>query len=372
MSETLWEAVINKDEKRVRELLNDPKVDVNAKHDSKNPAVVKGAALHAAAMLNLKEILALLLAHPKIDVNILTETGHTALRLAVDIGNLEACHQLMPVTNVLLQPRFKPNPYFLAKGRHKEATSSEEKQITQAILNLLRIPTFIHACINGNLIIVKDMVEKEQVDINACYKGAPALHHACLNVHVKVMDYLLTRPGIDVNQFDSDGRGILSKITAPVGMNEIIEKNKNKKPTEIPFPLVKPSTNDMTYREYMAKKLIEAGANVNLRCQNDLTPVASAAIRNALDLLKIYVEEGGADLTLRYQSGDPDYNPDVITIIEKFRPEVHTYLTEGKLPSGAFSFQQTKKILSNYFKNENKNNVLRPDVQHKSQTILTH
>ncbi len=354
MSRELLEAVLANDEaseSKVAELLKNPDIDVNLQFENKSVLIKTATALHAAALKGATNKIKLLLAHPKIDPNALTGFGGTALQLAVDTRQVEACKLLLPVTNLLLDEKGK-FPYFLAKDRVRTTKSLEEKGRAETIVELLRVPTFVTACASGKLSLVKRMVEEEGADINAFYGDGFGLYYASLNGRIEVVDYLLTRPEIKINQRTPIGLTLLNEISAPYNIRKILSQLKpDENKLDYPMPLIMPFDPAYLAREIILKKLIAHGADVNLTdVGNIIDPLLAATYNNALNMVKILVQEGKVDPGKKYEDPDTKEVFDIILATRRYRPEISEYLQQAKRVREVTTPAEAKKLLTELFK----------------------
>ena len=97
MEETFFKSIYNRDPLETKEILrNNPTINVNWK----NMLVLGRTALHIAARLDLDQTVAILLAHPGIDVNVKDEEDETPFMCACYLGRTSCARLLLKDSRV--------------------------------------------------------------------------------------------------------------------------------------------------------------------------------------------------------------------------------------------------------------------------------
>jgi ankyrin repeat protein len=288
----LLKAVFYNQIPHVKQLLSHMNAEqINAMHDSKG-ADGEMTPLHLAALKGHVEILELLIKSQKVNANLLTsKTKRTALHLAVIAHCPQACRLLLPYTNLLAKDSRSKIPYsfnYLAKD------AEEAKKIIE-VEDVLRVPTFVMACQEGNLELVKSI---GGIDINAKYNGCWGLERACLHNRMEVIDYLLSLPQLEINQCDDQGNTILHLMPLKVLHNQPTQ-NLEEDLLYNKFPLQNCNLTKLSIQYQIIEKLIKQGLDPNIRNHSNVTPLFLATCFNVLDIVKALVTNG-ADLNLKY------------------------------------------------------------------------
>lgn len=172
LTDRLFNAACDGRVEDLRELLQDPRVDVNAKN--RNGKTV----LHLAAREGDVESVRVLLQDPRIEVNARDNDGYTVLIQS-------ACYSAVEVIRELL------------KDQRVEVNASNNNGNTA-----LHLATW-----NGHIENVRELLKDPRTEVNVRNKdGDTALHLvACNGYQVKIARELLQDPRIDVNAKNKDG-----------------------------------------------------------------------------------------------------------------------------------------------------------------------
>ena len=126
-----------------------------------------------------------------------------------------------------------------------------------------------YACADGNLDIVKSLIEKG-IRLNATnYDGRTALHEACHNGHARIVNLLISNK-INVNAMDNNERTPLHEACE----NPFIE---------------------------VVKLLVDKGSNVNADDVDGLTPMHEACANGHLDIIQFLLENGAEANALSFE-----------------------------------------------------------------------
>jgi ankyrin repeat protein len=149
----------------------------------------------------------------------------------------------------------------------------KKPEITKLLLKYVDEISLFEAAAAGESTVVERLVQSYPEAINYYAEdGFTPLGLACYFGQYEIARYLITH-GADVNISSNNGFNV--------------------------FPIHSAAAGDYTD---IAKLLIEAGANVNVRQQAGATPLHSAAQNGNLDLLILLLEHG-ADVNVRMEGG---------------------------------------------------------------------
>lgn len=225
----LHRAIISKDLELIQEVVNHPKVPVNAED------CVGKTPLALAAEMNLVDVVKVLLKHPRIRVNSIGSEAAIPIVLAAETGNTD-------LLRIFLEDsRFDVNAkgdHWYSKSALEHAVNCDNKEAVELLLAhedietndalkfaiknrnvemfqlLLEHPKtdfkkeLLHlAAKAGSLEIVKLILKmSNQVDINALDEDQKSpLHHAAENGHEEVVRFLLSLKGAEINLESGDG-----------------------------------------------------------------------------------------------------------------------------------------------------------------------
>jgi len=167
----LWRGCTDGDLEAVRELANDPAVDVNWVGDDRGDI-----PLHRACRFGWLEIVKVLLAQERIEVNKGNKGDASPCYISGQEGHKEV------VSRLLADPRIDPS-----KPNINEAT-----------------PFYI-ACQNGHKEVVSPLLADPRIDPNKPNKNETTpFNVACQNGHKEVVSLLLADPRIDPNKPKND------------------------------------------------------------------------------------------------------------------------------------------------------------------------
>ncbi len=306
MSKELFNVIASEEKmdvkvRRLKELLTRATAeDINAYHDVGDIWTGKVTILHIAAAMGQLEILDLLVRNKKTDLEATTgRNGRTALHVAAGFDQLEACQLLVKYINPLVKTTSCKTAFRTAKEKSALQRTPEKIARAKAVMEFLKVPTFVQACYEGDSDLVTKMVTEEQVDVNGKYhvairgkestretKEKWGLLGACLNGHVDVIEFLLTLiPRLNVNLQDRRGYTILHFIA---------QRPVKNFPENVP-QLTDCSMDSPTVAYYITEMLIKVGrANPNIKDAEGFPPMYDAIGSNSLDVVKALVRSGAA------------------------------------------------------------------------------
>ena len=194
----LWQACTDGDLKIVKELADDPAVDVNWVGEDRGDT-----PLHRACRFGYLETVKVLLAQEKIGVNKRNRGGAGPFNIACQEGHKEV------VSLLSADPRIDPNkldhdsytPIFIAWcNGHKEVVSLllADPRIDPNQANDKGSTPFFMACQEGHKEVVSLLLADPRIDLNKPRDiGATPFLIACENGHREVVSLLLADPRID-------------------------------------------------------------------------------------------------------------------------------------------------------------------------------
>jgi ankyrin repeat protein len=288
--------------RRLKELLKYATAeDVNAYHDVKDIWTGEVTILHIAAALGQTEILEILVRDEKTNLEArTTRNDRTALHVAAGFDQLEACKLLVKYIDPLIKTTTFKTAFRIAKEKVGLKRTPEQIARAKAVMDFLKVPTFVKACYAGDLELVTTMVTEEQVDVNGKSYDLGrttgettetwGLLGACWNGHIDVVEYLLTLvPKLNVNVRDERGYTILHVIS---------RKSINNFPENVP-QLTDCSIESPTVPYYLTEMLIKVGkANPDIKDNEGFPAMYYAIGFNSLDVVKALVRSG-ADISWR-------------------------------------------------------------------------
>jgi ankyrin repeat protein len=174
MSDELIVAISNGKFDTVKEMLAD-RTDLNYLYKCQSDNIDKEVTpLHVAAGTGNVELIKLLLSKGA-DPKKRSAFGRIPLSVAASFGHLEACKELLSVSDLLLPDNSSFEAYSNAERGIRSAKTDARKTRCQKVKDFLRVPTFIAALKGNNTDLVTKMI-KENVDfkeafITACNEG---------------------------------------------------------------------------------------------------------------------------------------------------------------------------------------------------------
>jgi len=178
-----------------------------------------------------------------------------------------------------------------------------------------------HAVISGNLFLVRYLLSSSLgFDAEARNSdGWSALHFACACGHLNIVEHLLTAQSVDVLAVTDNGKSCLY-FAVQTGKVEIVRYLLENYPDaefvamtdgdgDTPLhAFYRPDNNDFGQdRLETARLLLENGANINARNNNDQSPLHVVALQDSRALAQEYVQHG-ADLLAVDDDGDTPYD----------------------------------------------------------------
>ncbi|MHC4534324.1 MAG: ankyrin repeat domain-containing protein [Planctomycetota bacterium] len=269
--------------------------------------------LHYAVQNNQKEIVHLLISK-NANVTLKTRLGQTPLHIALDRGNKDIVELLLTkgadinaadnTVNTSLHNAARNGQrdiigLLIDKGADINATNKSNqtsldiavqqnhREIVELLLtNGAKASSIFGAAGVGDLATVKAFLEKG-VDANArgISRGWTALHIAAINGHKEVIKLLLEN-GADVNAGHNLNR-TAAEYAIRGNHNDIVELLISKGADVSPLHLAI-SKKDET----KARRLIEAGADVNKRTQYGTTPLHIAVYSDLKNIVKLLISKG--------------------------------------------------------------------------------
>lgn len=330
MSLEFMKAVSSGKVDEVKIFLEKQGVDINYLHknDSINTPV---SALHVAVAKNHTEIIKLLVEKKTFNKDAVTDSNRSALHLAAGAGQLEICKLLLARVNTAIKDKNGNTAYDLAKS-FTNAVDLNKRKKYQEIVELLKVPTFVEACRDNDLALVKKMVEEEHVDINGDFFGATGLGVACYRANYQIFEYLLSLRQINVNKKDGDGISPLHSVVHP-GIKDLKIDN--------------PQTDVLKRRQMAGLLVAHHGADVNARTKTyGATPLLHAVLTDNFLVVDLLVKSG-ADLNFTYPRNPEDqvWTADILDFAENHGEKIYNYLNEAK--KAKREFDVAKKLIVN-------------------------
>ena len=320
--------------------LSYPTIDVN-KQDSNN----KQTALHILSQTEnvnsdlASNIIKLLLARPEIDINIQDSEGNTFLYYALN-GYQEHVYNKIAI-DVLQNPKFDVT----IKNNSKE--------------------TLLHkACKRGLSSIVKILLEKPEIDVNAqdiTNKFSP-LYISCSLAHFDSIKLLLSHPKINVNIKDKDNNfPLLTPIPQVTQLLLAHPKiNVNNKDTYGDTALHK-----MCYdADYEIINLLLKNPNIDVNVKNNRgeTPLYESCLLLRNKVTKLLLDHPNIDVNVKNNE-----NKSLLKIVcELYDLEIVELLLKNKKTIIDFDYSK----FSFFFKRGNTYNKLRTMIKQKRNIYL--
>lgn len=300
MSKEFIGFLLKNDIKNVKACI-DKNININDRYEFKSPPGAMYAAIHLAAAKGFLNILEILL-EKKADANVLTDYNRNALQEAAVKGQVEACRLLLGKSNCTNRDKKGETAYEIAKSL-SNCANPELRTKYQQIVELLKVPTFVEACRDGDLELVKKLVAEDKVDVNARAFGTSGLEAACYSAHYSIFEYLISLQNLNVNSKDRDDVTPLHSLVHP-SLKHI--------------KLANPQLDRFTRRQ-ITQVLINAGADVNARTKTyGATPLLHAVLNDA-DLVVKCLLKNGANVNLKYPADEvaKEWTVDILHFAEQ-------------------------------------------------------
>jgi ankyrin repeat protein len=196
-----WQACTRGDLSVVKSHLLDPNLDINRQLGSRNDP-----ALTAAVRAGHHEIVMELMAHPRIDLNVVNYGSATPFYIACQEGFLEIVRTLMLDSRVQLNlgdtDGGTPMVIAVLNGHAevvKELLGSDKIDVNLG--DQANATPLFYACYMNVVEIVGILLKSPRIDINkARLTGSTPLHVACSQGHQDTVSLLIRRPDLDVNK----------------------------------------------------------------------------------------------------------------------------------------------------------------------------
>jgi ankyrin repeat protein len=207
-----------------------------------------------------KNLWPLLLAHPRVNVNLQDTDGYTALIKACIHNNMEIVKELLADQKVDVNPQDKCGYTALMK-----------------------------ACIHNNMEIVKELLADQKIDVNLQDKcGETALITACFFNNMEAVKELLADQKVDVNLQDRWGDTALMKACAHNNM-EIVKELLADQKVDVNLQNTWGETALITACffnniEAVKELLADPRVNVNLKNKFGCTALIKACTRNNIEI----------------------------------------------------------------------------------------
>ncbi|WP_265039233.1 ankyrin repeat domain-containing protein [Wolbachia endosymbiont (group A) of Yponomeuta plumbellus] len=266
----------------VAEFLVKKGADINAA--DKGPYGKK--SIHVAAENNSKDIIEFFLSKG-VSINDTDKQGYTPLRYAAWRGRLEVAKFLIEeyANSIFKYNNGSTLPCNASLGNHLDIIkcSMGEKNILEIRDNGGRVPLH-YAAYNGKLDVVKYFVDEGKVDVNLRDNdGQVPLHSASWSGHLDVVEYLISK-GADINAKDKDGKTPLD-VATDQKHNDVVGCLQ-----QILNEQLLAAVQDGDFNK--VKDLVNQGANINIKDNDDKTPLhyASQSFHH-LDIVKYLISK---------------------------------------------------------------------------------
>ncbi|WP_264376206.1 ankyrin repeat domain-containing protein [Wolbachia endosymbiont (group B) of Idaea aversata] len=275
----------------VAEFLVKKGADINAA--DKGPYGKK--SIHVAAENNSKDIIEFFLSKG-VSINDTDKQGYTPLHYAAWRGRLEVAKFLIEeyANSIFKYNNGSTLPCNASLGNHLDIIkcSMGEKNILEIRDNSGRVPLHCAAS-NGKLDIVKYFIDEEKVDVNVKDNNDDTPLHLATG-YLDVVKYLISK-GANINAKCKAGKTPLD-IAAYQKLSDVVEYLKQTQLDLDKKLLIAAKGGDLN----KAIDLISKGANVNVKDNNDDTPLHLAV--GYLDVVK-YLISKGANINAKCKAG---------------------------------------------------------------------
>ncbi|XP_031548959.1 transient receptor potential cation channel subfamily A member 1-like [Actinia tenebrosa] len=264
----LHNAILKGDLRMVKMIL-DAGADVTLKDDRGD------TPLHYAVRADSEQITKLLLEHSECDVNAEGSSMATPLHLAASLNNAKLCKLLLEhMARMELREEFGRTA--LGKAMESGATKAVK---------------FLFEFIKNNELGMENYL------YNADKEGSTLLHLAVDSGFVKVVDLCL-KYGARIRQPKSQGRSTAFHLACEQGSVEIVKRLLQEDPSVAKILLIDACGSTPLHNaaknnsSAILELLIEHGANVNAKDDNNVTPLMLAASFGATDSIRLLMEKG--------------------------------------------------------------------------------
>ena len=151
------------------------------------------------------ELAKLLLSQPDIDVNLQDRDGNSALLRACVYGHSEIVKKLLTFDNinVNIENWYGSTPLLVAICQGYTDIAMDLLRHNRIDINLYTCSTaLIKACAYKNEEVVRELLSREDIDVNADSEHGCALYEACGAGDLNIVKQLLNHPDIDINICD--------------------------------------------------------------------------------------------------------------------------------------------------------------------------
>jgi ankyrin repeat protein len=288
------------DEKIVRELIVDPRIDINKRKQGYSP-------LFLACREGHLEIVKLLLSRQDIDVKAATKNVSSPFYAACKNGHTQV------VTELLADARIDPNQKTKTgfTPLHIACSSSKEK-VVQLLLQDPRVikdaeddegrTPFHIVCERGASQITQMFLDIPGIDINKADKvGSTPFFAACINNHLVIVAQLLAFRHLDVNKATKDGRtpfyaacrnGHVSIVRRLLQSGYPVDVNKE---TEKGFTAFYRACEE-SYKEIVSLLIADPRVDVNKATKDGKTPFFVACAKNEQNIVATLLNDPRVDI----------------------------------------------------------------------------
>ena len=309
----------------VKPLLNHKDIDVNIQNEKGITALMYATADYDKDMdklrqsrsyvkdkvemsLGKQEIVKLLLNHEDIDVNIRDEEGKTALIWAVDQNQKEIVELLLNHPNVRekidvnLECDWEDKPVLtsgMSKMPDKMLETFAPREMLSSLRHVVRDTALSLAAARGHEEVVKLLLDRPEIDINACFPDS-ALANAARGGHRGIVKLLLDHPKIDVTFAKA-----LEVNAINNGRTDIAELLRN-------HPKIKNGTclsfNVFSLAcisdEKVIKYFLDEGINVNEKDFFGYTMLMYAAEAGNARVVRLLLDQPNIDINIQNDDGE--------------------------------------------------------------------
>ncbi|MFP3016488.1 MAG: ankyrin repeat domain-containing protein [Wolbachia sp.] len=296
-------------------------IEKNADIDAEDKGPYGKKPIHVAAENNSKDIIELFLSKG-VGINDTDKQGYTPLHYAAWRGRLEVAkflieeyaNSIFKYNNGSTLPCDAP----LSNHFHIIKCSIGEKNILEIRDNSGRVPLHCAAS-NGKLDVVKYFIDEEKVDVNIKDNGYwTPLHWASWGGHLDIAKYLVDKRA-NINAKDK-GSKIPLNVAIDQKHNDVVKYLEQAQLDLNKELLIAAKGDDLN----KVIDLISKGANVNVKDNNDDTPLHLAV--GYLDVVK-YLISKGANINAKCKAGKTTLD---IATYQK-RGDVVEYLKQTQL-----------------------------------------